>query len=130
MAESYYDLLRRPEWQRKRLEVMQAADFVCQECGAKDKTLNVHHRWYERGKKPWEYPDYALRCLCEDCHATVTQMIHYIRQHLGALPSKRLQGLTDFIDCAISGATLPRNTIIVNVGEEIVYPQPECDIPE
>lgn len=30
--------------------------------------LNVHHNYYTRGKKPWEYPDDALVTLCEDCH--------------------------------------------------------------
>ena len=30
--------------------------------------LNVHHSYYIRGKKPWEYPDDALVTLCEDCH--------------------------------------------------------------
>lgn len=33
------------------------------------KGLNVHHKYYIRGKKPWEYPDdEALVTLCEDCH--------------------------------------------------------------
>lgn len=66
---TYYELLRRPEWQRKRLEVMHANSFACEECGADDKTLNVHHRHYVKGRKPWEYDLPALACLCEGCHA-------------------------------------------------------------
>lgn len=68
MGETYAELLRRPEWQKKRLEVMQRADFSCENCGDKEKTLNVHHTYYEHGKKPWEYPDESLVCVCEDCH--------------------------------------------------------------
>lgn len=30
--------------------------------------LNVHHKYYVRGKKPWEYDDDALVTLCADCH--------------------------------------------------------------
>ena len=30
--------------------------------------LNVHHKYYVRGKKPWEYYDDALVTLCADCH--------------------------------------------------------------
>jgi len=31
--------------------------------------LNIHHNYYIRGKKPWEYPNGdALVTLCEDCH--------------------------------------------------------------
>lgn len=32
------------------------------------KGLNVHHKYYVYGKKPWEYDDEALVTLCEDCH--------------------------------------------------------------
>jgi len=65
---SYFDLLKHPNWQKRRLEVFEQAGFECSNCGSKDKTLHVHHCYYEKGKKPWEYPDSALRCLCEDCH--------------------------------------------------------------
>jgi hypothetical protein len=47
MAESYYDLLKHPEWQKKRLKVLEAAEFECATCGSKDKTLHVHHRYCE-----------------------------------------------------------------------------------
>jgi hypothetical protein len=60
--------LRDPRWQKKRLEVMQRDRFACQECDATDKTLNVHHCFYEYGNDPWEYPDQSLVTLCEECH--------------------------------------------------------------
>lgn len=65
---TYWELLRDPRWQRKRLEVMEREDFTCQGCEATDKTLNVHHKIYRKGAMPWEYPDHELRCICEDCH--------------------------------------------------------------
>jgi hypothetical protein len=65
---TYYELLRDPRWQRKRLEVMQAADFACVLCGDKSTTLNVHHDYYTKGAMPWDYPASALKCLCETCH--------------------------------------------------------------
>ena len=34
----------------------------------KYKGLNIHHKYYISGKKPWEYEDDALVTLCEDCH--------------------------------------------------------------
>jgi hypothetical protein len=30
--------------------------------------LNVHHKYYIQGYKPWEYDNEALVTLCEDCH--------------------------------------------------------------
>ena len=65
---SYSEKLRDPRWQKKRLEIMQRDAFTCQECGAAEKTLNVHHCFYEYGKDPWDYPDSSLTTLCEDCH--------------------------------------------------------------
>jgi hypothetical protein len=60
---------KHPNWQKKRLEVMEAAGFSCENCGDKDTTLNVHHRRYVKGRKVWEYTRDELQCLCEDCHA-------------------------------------------------------------
>ena len=65
---SYYELLKHPNWQRRRLEIFERAGFECEQCGDNNKTLHVHHCYYERGKRPWEYPDQHLKCLCEDCH--------------------------------------------------------------
>lgn len=68
---SYSDLLRHPSWQRKRLEILEREDFTCEQCGGEKGEalpLHVHHMYYERGLKPWEYPDESLRCLCETCH--------------------------------------------------------------
>lgn len=65
---SYSELLRHPKWQERRLRIMDAAGFKCQSCGTNEVTLNVHHLYYRRGAKPWEYPDTALVCLCEPCH--------------------------------------------------------------
>lgn len=30
--------------------------------------LHVHHRYYDEGKDPWDYPSEALVTLCKDCH--------------------------------------------------------------
>lgn len=32
------------------------------------KQLEVHHTYYEKGLKPWEYPDDSLKTLCWICH--------------------------------------------------------------
>jgi hypothetical protein len=37
-------------------------------CGSTTATLNVHHKLYESGKEPWEYPLDSLLTLCEPCH--------------------------------------------------------------
>ena len=64
----YAEQCRKPQWQKKRLEILERDGWECQECGNTDKTLVVHHRYYKRGAKPWDYPTGALVTLCEGCH--------------------------------------------------------------
>jgi len=66
-------LYKDPRWQKKRLEILERDGYICQSCGAEDKTLHVHHQYYEYGKKPWEYPNKSLFCYCEDCHKRIEE---------------------------------------------------------
>lgn len=85
---SYWELLKHPKWQRKRLEIMERAKFACEACEGAETTLNVHHTYYEKGRKPWEYPNESLKCLCADCHAELhdttsklTRQLAHLAQH-------------------------------------------------
>lgn len=81
----YADKLRDPRWQRRRLEVMGAADFRCRRCNSDEKFLNVHHKAYLRGRDPWDYPDQYLECLCEDCHEEATKVQGHLQSVIGLL---------------------------------------------
>lgn len=72
-------MLRNPLWQKKRLGIMQRDDFTCQHCGCKERELQVHHRVYHKGAKPWEYEDNELITLCDRCHEAETdaKATHY-----------------------------------------------------
>ncbi len=65
---TYFEKLKDPRWQKMRLKVLERDGFCCQHCGDDEHTLAVHHRYYEKGKDPWEYPMEALVTLCEECH--------------------------------------------------------------
>ena len=65
---TYFDKLKDPRWQRKRLEAMQAAEFRCEWCMDDSTSLNVHHKAYLKGHELWEYDIEQLAVLCEDCH--------------------------------------------------------------
>lgn len=65
---SYISLLKDPKWQKKKNSILDRDNYTCQFCGAKDKTLHVHHLYYSENKSPWEYEDDSLITLCEDCH--------------------------------------------------------------
>ena len=65
----YFQKLRDPRWQRKRLEVMQRDGFACKYCRDSESTLNVHHILYVKKVEPWDYPDEFIVTLCEKCHS-------------------------------------------------------------
>lgn len=71
MSKTYWEKLKDPRWQKKRLEIMERDKFTCQHCRSKENTLNVDHRIYEKGKEPWEYENHKLVTLCEKCHKTI-----------------------------------------------------------
>lgn len=66
---NFKDQYLHPNWQRRRLEILEKHGWRCQACDASEKTLHVHHKRYVKGRKVWEYTDDELDCLCEDCHA-------------------------------------------------------------
>lgn len=66
---TYFEKSRDPRWQKKRLEVMQDAEFRCKVCYDDSSTLNVHHKEYIKGREPWEYDAKQLTVLCEGCHS-------------------------------------------------------------
>ena len=85
---SYWELLKHPKWQEKRLRIMELAGFACEECFGKETTLNVHHSYYTKGAAPWEYPDEHLHCLCEDCHEIAEAIRICLNRAIGPLRFK------------------------------------------
>ena len=65
---AYQRKLAHPEWQRKRLEVMERDNFTCQFCFSTDEELHVHHIYYLSNHQPWEYPLDAYKTFCHQCH--------------------------------------------------------------
>lgn len=59
---------KHPLWQKKRLEALENAEFICQRCGDCESQLHVHHKNYFKGRKIWEYGTEELSVLCESCH--------------------------------------------------------------
>ena len=71
---NYSELLRSPLWQKKRLKILERDGFTCQHCGSRERELQVHHRVYHKGAKPWEYDDSELITLCNQCHEVETEV--------------------------------------------------------
>lgn len=65
---TYAEKLKDPRWQKKRLHILELDEWTCRSCGSTTKTLNIHHALYRKFANPWDYPDWDLITLCEDCH--------------------------------------------------------------
>ena len=71
MGQTYKEMLQSPLWQKKRLEVFNQKGFRCEECGDEESQLAVHHKYYKKDFKPWDYQDDAYMVLCTPCHEAV-----------------------------------------------------------
>jgi len=83
---TYREQLLHPNWQRKRLEILQRDEFRCQLCRDDDSTLHVHHKQYARGRLAWEYPNDELVTLCEGCHESMHEQQGQLRAITAKLP--------------------------------------------
>lgn len=67
---SYKEKFLDPRWQKKRLYILERDEFSCCICGDTEETLHIHHKFYNFGLEPWDYPDDSLETLCATCHQT------------------------------------------------------------
>lgn len=101
---NYSEKLKDPRWQKKRLEILNAANWKCEEvdCGRSDLPLEVHHCQYISGIEPWQYDRDLLIALCKPCHERrqgVERSVHVaLARIMRHIPSVRLYGVAwDFI---------------------------------
>lgn len=88
---------KHPQWQKKRLEALQAAEYQCERCFDDESQLHVHHKRYVKGRKIWEYQISELSVLCESCHEEAHKEKDEFNDLLAALPP---DGLSDVIGIA------------------------------
>ena len=100
-AKPYYEQLKDPRWQKKRLEILERDGWQCQACGAKEQTLHVHHKAYQNGKKPWEYGDHCLVTLCEACHKANRDVIEESQRWICRLKPAEAFWINDQINEAL-----------------------------
>lgn len=87
---NYKEQIKSPKWQKRRLEILQRDDFKCQICGDSENTLNVHHLVYHKDRNIWEYEDWELITLCEECHEHEHIIEESINERIWSLKSRGL----------------------------------------
>ena len=89
----YLEKLKDPRWQKRRLEILSLNNFECQDCGAKNNNLHVHHLYYDKGREPWDYGDDTLMCLCDDCHTEARRKDDLFNEY-----SKKIKKIPKFLN--------------------------------
>lgn len=110
---AYWQLLKDPRWQQMRLKIMERDGWACAVCSSKEKTLNVHHGCYLKGRMPWEYDEQILHTLCEDCHEDAQSKLVSVHTLLGAINPGDLEKVSELLaaihrraEIACNGAVL------------------------
>ena len=97
---NYSEKLKHPSWQKKRLQIFERDNFICQSCKSTDQQLQVHHILYS--KNPIETLDEYLITLCENCHTEITIQIEDVKTIFQILQKnkkfKEIQMLTHLIN--------------------------------
>jgi hypothetical protein len=100
-AMTYSQQLKHPNWQRRRLEMLNEANFTCSDCGGDEVTLHVHHKQYFKGRMAWEYSNDELQVLCEVCHEDAHVVADELKVLLGQVrQSEALSLLHGFYSAA------------------------------
>lgn len=113
-AEAQRQARRTTKNSRKRLEILKRFDFHCEDCGSGEITLNVHHSYYERGLKPWEYPDESLHALCEGCHIQHQDGMTELHRAIGQLPLGEVETLRGYIAGMLSHLDVGAPIVVLN----------------
>lgn len=104
--QEWFSLFKHPEWQKKRLKILERDEFTCVRCGDDQETLHVHHTFYwdkEDEVCPWEYSDASLITLCDYCHDIEHKEIYNARMKLIRNVSQHGLGTCDNIDSLADG---------------------------
>lgn len=99
--EAYSRLLQRPEWQRKRMEILERDGFVCTQCkapGTPENYLQVDHKVYRNGSLPWEIENSYLQTVCVKCHKRFTELRRRVNELTGEMNMYELPAAVEMLE--------------------------------
>ena len=71
MDKSQIKEYHKKSWKEKRKKILERDNYACRHCGRTLKDgvkLDVHHIFYLKNTKAYDYPDGLLKTLCAACH--------------------------------------------------------------
>ena len=98
-------------WEARRRQIV-ARCPGCSYCGAEDRQIHVHHRYYEAGKQQWEYPDESLVPLCPSCHGRADQLRRNMVRATGVLEDNCAEQALGYMRALFAQDQLPEEALI------------------
>jgi len=117
---TYYEKLKDPRWQRKRLEVFERDNFTCTSCNCAKDELQLHHLRYCKGQ-PWDISNEYLTTLCKICHKKHEEMLEKIKEHLAVIQSCSFEHLEEVENLLESVWNCSLNPYQISVLSGIAY---------
>lgn len=91
------------EWQSFTLSVRRSKGNACEMCRRSDGILQVHHLFYEHGRKLWDYDHQDLVLLCRPCHKAVHEQLQAFRRFVfGKLRPETFRVINESLSVALS----------------------------
>ena len=98
---TYSEKLRHPNWQKKRLQILERDGWKCLACGSSNKNLQAVHIVFNKGCLPWEYADHCYQSLCDDCYKLRQELAdkasNALRLALRDIPTSHMKAVSDRI---------------------------------
>lgn len=67
LGTKYSRMIAQPEWDVFRRRILSRSN-CCELCRLGNRTLQVHHWFYDSRRKAWEYADDEVAVACKECH--------------------------------------------------------------
>lgn len=109
---AYQKKLLDPRWQKKRLQILDAAKWTCEWCRNKRETFHVHHGYYRKGADPWDYSDEYFHVLCHSCHEIAETERGEIYRVMGMIPPAKMFGLIERV-VSFAAECLPEQVAVM-----------------
>lgn len=79
---SYARQLESEEWKSFSSDIRKARGNFCECCRRSNVPTEIHHIFYEPGKKAWEHSEQDLVVLCSGCHRAFHQHLQAFRKNV------------------------------------------------
>lgn len=73
---------RDEQWIIFARKIRRDAGNACEQCRRSDVTTQVHHKYYVKGRRAWQYQRNEVTLLCVSCHEQMHEQLQQFRKYV------------------------------------------------